>query len=80
MTKFYHVHSVEFEGDDLILKVDHQVVRISTHDLSPRLAQASPQERATYQVSPAGYGIHWPLIDEDLSIQGVLKLASQVSK
>jgi len=29
-------------------------------------------ESAAYEISPSGYGIHWPLIDEDLSIDGLL--------
>jgi hypothetical protein len=24
-------------------------------------------ERNTYEISPSGFGVHWPLIDEDLS-------------
>lgn len=74
-TKFHNVQALEFEGDVLILKVDNQVARIPISEVSPRLANASPQERSIYQVSPAGYGIHWPLIDEDLSVNGLLKCA-----
>lgn len=33
---------------------------------------ASEIERNTYEISPSGYGIHWPLIDEDISIDGLL--------
>jgi len=33
----------------------------------PRLLDATPQQRQNWQVSAAGYGIHWPDIDEDLS-------------
>jgi hypothetical protein len=36
------------------------------------LANASETERKKYEISPSGYGIHWPLIDEDLSIDGLL--------
>jgi hypothetical protein len=25
------------------------------------------------ELSPGGYGIHWPLLDEDLSISGLLR-------
>lgn len=39
---------------------------------SPALALASEIERKTYEISSSGYGIHWPLIDEDLSIDGLL--------
>ena len=27
------------------------------------------------KVSPSGYGIHWPELDEDLSIDGMIKAA-----
>ena len=33
---------------------------------------ASDIERKIYEISPSGYGIHWPLLDEDLSIDGLL--------
>lgn len=32
----------------------------------PRLAHGSPDERANFQISTAGYGIHWPDLDEDV--------------
>ncbi len=32
-------------------------------------------ERVLIQVSPAGYGLHWPLIDEDLAIEPLLRQA-----
>jgi len=39
----------------------------------PRLLAASPEQRAKWQVSGGGYGIHWPDIDEDLSTEGLLR-------
>ncbi|MBT2243446.1 DUF2442 domain-containing protein [Sphingobium sp. BHU LFT2] len=39
----------------------------------PRLASATPSERALWEVAGAGYGIHWPAIDEDLSTEGLLR-------
>ena len=36
------------------------------------LAQASPEERKIWQPSAAGRGIHWPALDYDLSVEGVL--------
>jgi len=38
----------------------------------PRLLHAAPEQRANWRISGAGYGIHWPDIDEDLSTQGLL--------
>lgn len=37
----------------------------------PRLAAASPDQRSQMELSPLG--IHWPEIDEDLSIAGLLR-------
>jgi len=41
----------------------------------PRLACGTPAEHANFQISSAGYGIHWPDLDEDLSIDGMIKTA-----
>ena len=38
----------------------------------PRLAHGTPAERANSQISGAGYGIHWPDLDEDIGIEGLL--------
>lgn len=39
----------------------------------PRLAAASPAQRANWRLAGGGYGIHWPDIDEDLSTEGLLR-------
>jgi hypothetical protein len=38
----------------------------------PRLANATPEERTHFQISSAGYGIHWPDLDEDIGVEGLL--------
>ncbi len=38
----------------------------------PRLAYATPEERRHFYISGAGYGIHWPDVDEDIGIEGIL--------
>ncbi len=37
-----------------------------------RLSQATPEQRANYRLIGAGQGIHWPDIDEDISVHGML--------
>ena len=39
----------------------------------PRLAKANPKDRMIWEPAAAGHGIHWPLIDEDLSVAGLLR-------
>jgi hypothetical protein len=38
----------------------------------PRLAHASNSERADYELLGDGEGIHWPQVDEDISVAGLL--------
>jgi hypothetical protein len=38
----------------------------------PRLAKASPSERADYELLGDGEGVHWPQVDEDISVLGLL--------
>lgn len=39
----------------------------------PRLLHATPEQRSRFRIAGAGYGIHWPEIDEDLSVEGLLR-------
>ena len=39
----------------------------------PLLRNATPEQRLVWETSGAGYGIHWPQIDEDLSTEGLLR-------
>jgi len=38
----------------------------------PRLIHAAPAQRNNYQLIGHGTGIHWPDIDEDLSVEGIV--------
>jgi len=38
----------------------------------PKLANATLKQLKHYELSPGGYGIHWPDLDEDLSVYGFL--------
>jgi hypothetical protein len=39
----------------------------------PRLLNASPSQRNRWQIAGGGFGIHWPDVDEDLSVAGILR-------
>ena len=38
----------------------------------PRLAHATPAERANFELMREGQGIHWPDVDEDISVVGLI--------
>jgi hypothetical protein len=39
----------------------------------PRLLRATPAARGNYELLGEGLGIHWPDVDEDLSVAGLLR-------
>jgi len=39
----------------------------------PRLAAATAEDLAQWRLTGRGLGIHWPRLDEDLSVQGLLE-------
>ncbi len=63
---------VSFEDDGLTVHLeDGRTVSVPIVRY-PRLAHGSSEERANFQISSAGYGIHWPNLDEDIGIEGLL--------
>jgi len=38
----------------------------------PRLAEGRPSERRRWELIGPGIGIHWPDLDEDISVEGLL--------
>ena len=65
--------AIEVNRDGLSILVGERRVQIPWEKCSKRLASATEQERLNAELSPGGYGIHWPLIDEDLSVNGLLR-------
>ncbi len=75
MIRSHNVESILFTENDLVLKVDGQEHIIKLNVVSEKLAGASAIERGMYKLSPSGYGIHWPLLDEDLSVSSLIASA-----
>jgi hypothetical protein len=69
----HHINHVQFENNHLIIEVDDKLFSFDLKLISARLYNATETERNLYHISPSGYGIHWPLIDEDLSIDVLIK-------
>ncbi len=72
LQKFHNVQHIDFEGPNMVLTVDGQAYRVDLASVSERLAKAGDAARRSFSISPSGYGIHWPEIDEDLSIDGLI--------
>ena len=72
MKKIHNVQKIEFKENKMYLKVDNKEYVFQIEKISKKLLNASEIEREKYEISPSGYGLHWPLLDEDLSIDGLL--------
>ena len=72
-TKPIAAERIEAAEDELVIVLSDREVRILWASCSTRLAAATAEQRRCAELSPAGYGIHWPAIDEDLSISGLLR-------
>ena len=67
------IESVKFDNNNIFLLIDGKEKKIALVDISKKLQSANDIQRQMFTISPSGYGIHWPLIDEDLSIDSILK-------
>jgi hypothetical protein len=72
LKKVHRVEKLFFEMDTLILKVDGKKHVFPLKAISRKLLLASRAEREKFEISSSGSGIHWSLLDEDLSIDGLL--------
>jgi hypothetical protein len=63
---------VSFIADDLVVRLaDGRQVSVPL-PWFPRLLRASAEQRGNWRLIGNGIGIHWPLIDEDISVATVL--------
>jgi hypothetical protein len=64
---------VEFTSNDMVVSlVDGRKVTVPLVWF-PRLANAAKHQLENYELLGDGEGIHWPDIDEDLSVSGLLR-------
>lgn len=64
----------------LVIEMEDGVFQVEWSACSSRLAVATTEQRNCLRLSPSGYGINWPLIDEDLAIVPLLAQAVKESQ
>ena len=72
MDRKHIVEDAVVEGSVLSMRIDGKDYAFDIALVSKRFAGASQPQRGNFEISASGYGIHWPDIDEDLSIDGLL--------
>ncbi len=68
--------AVDVQTDDAVLRVTLADGRELAAPLEwfPRLRDATPDQRRHWRFIGRGQGIHWPDVDEDISVAGLLRL------
>lgn len=77
-----NIHSVEIlhnDGHFLDMVIDGQSFHIPLASCSRRLASATPAQRQNLVLAKIGIDIHWPDIDEDLSVDYLMTRGQTVT-
>lgn len=67
-----HAISVRCTKDELVVSLNDGRTLSVPLAWFPRLLDASPEQLAGYELLGEGEGIHWPELDEDISVTGLL--------
>ncbi len=68
-----HAVGVRCTSDELVVSLNDGRILSVPLAWFPRLASASHEQLATIELLGEGEGIHWPAIDEDVSVLGLLE-------
>jgi len=72
LDKIVRIERIRVLKDALVVDFDDGQSVSRPFVLYPRLARGTANERKTYRLIASGEGVHWPLLDEDLSAEGLL--------
>jgi hypothetical protein len=70
------IQDITFSATTISIRIDGKSYTLALDKLSSKLLSATELQRGFYKISPSGYGIHWPLIDEDLSVEAIIKTSA----
>jgi hypothetical protein len=77
------ISPVRFDASAVDVQTDASLLHVTLADgrelaapleWFPRLRDATPEQRQHWRFIGGGQGIHWPDIDEDISVSGLLRL------
>ena len=70
---------ITFRDNVLVVTLSDRRQLLVPLDWFPILAAATDEQRRLVRISASGLGLHWPELDEDLSVAGLLAGADQAS-
>lgn len=73
MIAIHNISDISFGQNIISVPIDGKTIELPPVKVSKKLKDATDLQRKFYKVSPSGFGIHWPLINEDFSVDAILK-------
>ncbi len=78
MSKVYNVQAFMVSSEGISFRLQGEDIYIPLGKCgSTRLENATDEQRMVFELDRDGIGVYWPLIDEDLSISGLLRSAGR---
>jgi hypothetical protein len=71
--KMHKIKDIQFTKGTMSAFIDGKEYNFDLKKVSKALSKANMKEKEMYNISASGYIIHWPLIDEDISIDRLLR-------
>jgi hypothetical protein len=72
--------AVTFENDCLVVQLEDGRSLSVPLEWFPTLRNATKDQRSNWEIIGGGIGIHWPDLDEDLSVRGLLNPANHLQQ
>lgn len=71
--KSSQIQNISIDDKWLEFSVQHVQFKFDLSKVSARLEHATPAQRENVRLIPSGDGIHWPDVDEDLSLIALIR-------
>ena len=76
--KVHDIKNLEVTSQEIRFEISGIIISVPLQQtMSHILPKAGPQQLQIFEIDSYGIGIHWPLLDEDLSIAGLLRAAGR---
>jgi hypothetical protein len=73
LSKGVRIESLVIHGDRLLFFLNTNQIMMDSISNYPRLQKCTNDELNQFRLISSGMGVHWPTVDEDLSLYGLLK-------
>jgi hypothetical protein len=72
------ITAIEFRGDSLIAVLSDGRRWATPLEWYPQIHAATREQRERFLIYEGGQGVHWPALDEDLGLAGMLAMSPSV--